>query len=99
MTTIPHDPKPARPDCSTCHADAAKDFAAGAHAIGTKGSPWCTDCHGTHDILPKSDPKSHTYHLRIPETCAKCHANATITKSGRQGVLPALFYVVTVSCQ
>jgi len=75
VTTIPHDPKPARPDCSTCHADAAKDFAAGAHAKGTKGSPSCTDCHGTHDILPKSDPKSRTYHLNVPQTCARCHKN------------------------
>jgi cytochrome b subunit of formate dehydrogenase len=84
VKAFPHDPAPARPDCGQCHADAVKDYNLSDHATsrakGVKGAPWCTDCHGTHDILPKSDPKSRTYHLRIPETCAKCHTNATITK-------------------
>jgi len=84
VKAYPHDPKPARPDCSTCHADAVKDYSGSTHGIarakGTPGAPWCTDCHGTHDILPKSDPSSRTYHLRIPQTCTQCHSNAKITK-------------------
>jgi cytochrome b subunit of formate dehydrogenase len=84
VKAFPHDPAPKRPDCAQCHAGAVKDYNTSDHATslakGVKGAPWCTDCHGTHDILPKSDPKSRTYHLRIPETCAKCHANAQVTK-------------------
>src|SRR5947209_22141 len=84
VKAYPHDPKPARPDCGQCHADAVKDYNTSAHATsrakGIAGAPWCIDCHGKHDILPKSDPKSRTYHLRIPETCARCHGNASITK-------------------
>jgi len=33
----------------------------------------CTDCHSTHNILPKDDPSSSVNIDNIPETCAKCH--------------------------
>ncbi len=33
----------------------------------------CTDCHSTHNILPKDDPKSSVHVDNIPGTCAKCH--------------------------
>lgn len=35
----------------------------------------CTDCHGTHDILPRTDPRSRTHRLKIPQTCEKCHSD------------------------
>ncbi|MFQ5664012.1 MAG: cytochrome c3 family protein [Terriglobia bacterium] len=35
----------------------------------------CTDCHGVHDIRPASSPLSRIYPLRLPETCASCHAD------------------------
>ena len=35
--------------------------------------PECTDCHGAHSILPKSDEKSRTSRARIPDTCGACH--------------------------
>jgi nitrate/TMAO reductase-like tetraheme cytochrome c subunit len=38
--------------------------------------PVCTDCHGAHSILPKSDEKSRTSRARIPDTCGACHAQA-----------------------
>ncbi|MEP7181864.1 MAG: cytochrome c3 family protein [Betaproteobacteria bacterium] len=48
------------------------------HAKALQGAakmsaPECTDCHGTHTILPKSDPKSKVSRARIPETCGSCH--------------------------
>ncbi|HSC78464.1 MAG TPA: cytochrome c3 family protein, partial [Candidatus Acidoferrales bacterium] len=36
----------------------------------------CTDCHSVHDIRPASNPLSSVHPLRIPETCAHCHADA-----------------------
>lgn len=41
----------------------------------------CNDCHSTggtsHEIYPPDDPRSSIYHLNIPETCGKCHAEET----------------------
>jgi nitrate/TMAO reductase-like tetraheme cytochrome c subunit len=34
----------------------------------------CSDCHGSHDIKPHSDPSALIYRKNIPSTCGKCHA-------------------------
>lgn len=34
----------------------------------------CTDCHGSHDIRPKTDPESWISRERLPKTCGTCHA-------------------------
>jgi hypothetical protein len=36
----------------------------------------CASCHGSHDIRPAKDAKSSIYPVNIPQTCAKCHADA-----------------------
>lgn len=36
----------------------------------------CIDCHSVHDIRPVRDPLSPVYPLRVPATCAHCHADA-----------------------
>jgi len=36
-------------------------------------APTCTNCHGAHSILPKSDPESTTNRAKIPDTCGNCH--------------------------
>lgn len=33
----------------------------------------CTECHGTHSILPASDPRSAVSKVRAAETCGACH--------------------------
>jgi len=37
----------------------------------------CSDCHGTHDMLPAGDPKAQIFKNNIPATCGKsgCHEN------------------------
>jgi predicted CXXCH cytochrome family protein len=35
----------------------------------------CTDCHGTHGILPASDSRSRVYFQNVPGTCKVCHSN------------------------
>src|SRR5205823_3863345 len=37
----------------------------------------CTSCHPAHAIRPKSDPASSVHPLKVAETCARCHADAT----------------------
>jgi hypothetical protein len=36
----------------------------------------CIDCHSVHDIRETKDPLSPVHPLRLPETCARCHADA-----------------------
>ena len=47
-----------------------KRLAAGDTAVAV-----CVDCHGVHNIRNVKDPLSPVYPLRIPGTCAKCHAD------------------------
>jgi cytochrome b subunit of formate dehydrogenase/nitrate/TMAO reductase-like tetraheme cytochrome c subunit len=44
-----------------------------ANEKGSQKAAVCTDCHGSHEILPASDPKSPIFKSSVPETCGKCH--------------------------
>jgi len=79
-----HEAKLPPPDCSGCHEQEGKDYAASihgvSHALGASGAANCWDCHGSHDILPVKDPSSPVFKLNLPQTCAKCHNNAKLTQ-------------------
>ena len=47
-----------------------KKLAAGDDAVAT-----CIDCHSVHDIRSVKDALSPVHPLRLPETCAHCHAD------------------------
>jgi hypothetical protein len=34
----------------------------------------CSDCHGAHDIQPRSEPTSRVFRANVPRTCGTCHA-------------------------
>ena len=58
-------------------------------AVGKKGTnsgaaPTCTNCHGAHDMRPKSDPKSRVSRANIPDTCGGCHMGVKETWKGSQ---------------
>ncbi|MEZ5332278.1 MAG: cytochrome c3 family protein [Thermoanaerobaculia bacterium] len=36
----------------------------------------CASCHGVHDILPSSDPRSHVNDANLAQTCGNCHPGA-----------------------
>jgi cytochrome b subunit of formate dehydrogenase len=75
--------------CGTCHGQKFVMEASGhsnqpylsyqqsvhgkAVAAGSEKAAVCTDCHGTHEILQASDPKSSIFKFNVPATCAKCH--------------------------
>jgi cytochrome b subunit of formate dehydrogenase len=42
-------------------------------AAGSERAAVCTDCHGAHEILTASDPKSSIFKFSVPQTCGKCH--------------------------
>ncbi len=46
---------------------------------GSKKAAVCTDCHGSHEILPPNDSKSPIYKFNVPATCGKCHTTVTQT--------------------
>lgn len=74
---FPHDEDLKPVDCGICHdtekALHAKSLHGQALARGDPLAPNCKDCHGTHDILPKSNPLSTIAPLQIPGLCGKCH--------------------------
>ena len=37
----------------------------------------CSSCHGVHNILPSSDPRSTINHANLDATCGKCHKGVT----------------------
>ena len=50
-----------------------------AVAAGSEKAAVCTDCHGSHQILAASDPKSSIFKFNVPATCAKCHKDVQQT--------------------
>jgi cytochrome b subunit of formate dehydrogenase len=54
------------------------------HAVesGSVKAAVCTDCHGTHAILPPNEQASPIYKFNVPATCGKCHAEVTKTFMG-----------------
>lgn len=80
---IPHE-KPKNVNCSICHQEVAKKYSEGIHgkarARGVEDAPSCANCHGSHNILPKDDPRSLVNPLNLPATCSRCHENKKITE-------------------
>ena len=50
-----------------------------AVANGSQKAAVCTDCHGTHEILPARDPKSPISKFNVPATCGQCHTDVANT--------------------
>ena len=67
--------------CGRCHQEIAKTYFDTYHGkvsrLGYTKTAKCYDCHGAHDILKVSDPRSHLSRANVVATCQKCHATAT----------------------
>jgi len=46
---------------------------------GDGAAATCSDCHGSHGILPSQDVRSKVNHFNIPGTCGQCHADIAKT--------------------
>ena len=51
------------------------------HGLATEGGSVvaanCSSCHGVHNILPSSDPRSTVNRANLDATCGKCHQGVT----------------------
>lgn len=104
--------------CSACHArpeimkkygiseDKIATFIDSLHGIavgfGSKTAATCASCHGVHDILPASDPKSKINRANLRSTCgqANCHpqmpekiASSKIHVGPDSKISPILFFI------
>ena len=71
--------------CQSCHNEIAEAYAASVHgraaAHGVREAPVCTDCHGEHRILARSEPGSPVFPTNIPrQTCGRCHADVRLSE-------------------
>ncbi|MFZ2492219.1 MAG: cytochrome b/b6 domain-containing protein [Thermoanaerobaculia bacterium] len=48
-----------------------------ASRLGSSEAANCASCHGVHNILAGSDPKSTIHKNNLSETCGKCHPGST----------------------
>lgn len=64
-------------NCGICHNEQMVDNLRGIHGqallLNDPDAPNCKECHGAHNVLHNSDPKSRTYKMNIPFLCGKCH--------------------------
>lgn len=73
-----------RAACASCHEVAGRAYASSIHGVshqlGASGAAGCSDCHGSHQILPAKHADSPVFKLNLPNTCAKCHSNPGLTR-------------------
>lgn len=83
-------PKRLAQTCGKCHSNPELGAQAGVklvqplaayeasvHAGGVargEHAATCSDCHGSHGILPADDARSQVNRKNVPATCAACHA-------------------------
>lgn len=90
--------------CARCHSDPSMMrpynlpteqyvvYQTSEHGIGlARGDDRvavCSDCHGAHDVLSRSDPESLVHPRNIPSTCTGCHADESLME--RYGLDPGI---------
>ena len=81
-----------RDTCGSCHGDVRLtrkfglpsdrlvSFDSSFHGLAAKAGSQtvanCASCHGVHNILPSSDPRSTINPKNLPKTCGQCHPGA-----------------------
>jgi nitrate/TMAO reductase-like tetraheme cytochrome c subunit len=67
-------------ECGHCHSDKLETYRDTFHGqvteLGFARVATCADCHGAHEMMPASDPRSPVSQARIVQTCQKCHEGA-----------------------
>jgi cytochrome b subunit of formate dehydrogenase len=63
--------------CGECHEQVTATYFDTYHGkvslLGSGKTAKCSDCHGSHQILPPHDPDSTLSRDNIVETCGECH--------------------------
>jgi predicted CXXCH cytochrome family protein len=94
------------PICGSCHKEKFSTYRDTFHSqLGSLGgyveTARCWDCHGAHDILPASDPRSPINKANLVKTCGRCHAGANESfvqyqphaNAHNRKLNPALYYI------
>lgn len=92
QTTVAASRAVATDSCAKCHEGVAltQEFGVSGERVssyqesyhglasqaGSKVVANCSSCHGVHDILPSSDPKSMINAANLTQTCGQCHVGA-----------------------
>ncbi len=71
--------------CARCHPAEAEKYAKSVHAVairrGNLRAPVCTDCHGEHNILPHTDPRSPVAPANVSaQVCSPCHSSLQLSE-------------------
>jgi cytochrome b subunit of formate dehydrogenase len=71
--------------CGTCHKNIANQFQYSIHGSalqkGVNAAPTCTDCHGEHNILKHTDPKSPVAAGNVSsQVCSPCHSSVKLSQ-------------------
>ena len=66
--------------CGRCHEEVMETYFETFHGkvskLGEEATAKCYHCHGAHDVLPVSDPRSRLSRNNIVATCQQCHEGA-----------------------
>jgi predicted CXXCH cytochrome family protein len=66
--------------CGKCHVEVTETYFETFHGkvskLGSIRTARCNDCHGSHNILPVSNPQSTLSRANVVETCKSCHPNS-----------------------
>ena len=64
-------------DCSSCHAEESDIYFQSGHGKAYfakhENAPYCTDCHGSHKVIPSENENSPTFRSEVPKLCGECH--------------------------
>ena len=64
-------------DCSNCHAEVSNLYFESGHGRAyfkkDPKAPYCSDCHGDHDVKSRYDDTARTYRAAVPTLCGECH--------------------------
>jgi cytochrome b subunit of formate dehydrogenase len=85
IAEYPHDEVLKEVSCINCHGDIGEIYNESKHGLKfinmEELAPNCWGCHGTHNILPASDPSSMTYFQKLPYTCCGCHSKRNLAQT------------------
>ena len=94
------------PICGSCHKEKFSTYRDTFHSqLGALGgyveTARCWDCHGAHEILPASDPRSPIAPANLVTTCGRCHAGANLSfvqyqphaNARNRKLNPALYFI------
>ncbi len=96
---LPHAEKLKAVSCSSCHDGMAEKHAFHPMMVADPEAIACQDCHGGHDVVKVSDPKSPVAGAAVHKVCATCHdAEVNLYEASAHGVASASKVAAAPDC-